>query len=206
MRFDPSQVSVRDMYQLLVGLVTPRPIAWVTSLSPNGITNLAPFSFFNAITANPPTLVFSCANRRDGSKKDTIRNIEAVPQFVVNVCSYDQREAMNDTSAELDYEVNELETFGLTGVPSETIAPCRVAESKAQFECVVHQIVQVGQGSLAANLVIGRITMIHARDELFASDGSVDAAKLDTIGRMGGSQYTRTTELFSMARPTRTGK
>lgn len=206
MRFDPLQVSVRDMYQLLIGLVTPRPIAWVTSLSPNGITNLAPFSFFNAITANPPTLVFSCANRRDGSKKDTIRNIEAVPQFVVNVCSYDQREAMNDTSAELDYEVNELETFGLTGVPSETIAPCRVAESKAQFECVVHQIVQVGQGSLAANLVIGRITMIHARDELFASDGSIDAAKLDTIGRMGGSQYTRTTELFSMARPTRTGK
>lgn len=206
MRFDPQQVSARDMYQLLIGLVTPRPIAWVSSVSANGVTNLAPFSFFNAITANPPTLVFSCANRRDGSKKDTIRNIEAVPEFVVNVCSYDQREAINDTSAELDYEVDELATFGLTALPSETVKPPRVAETKAQFECVVHQIVCVGEGSLAANLVIGRITMIHADDGIFGSDGAVDPRQLDTIGRLGGSGYARTTDLFFLDRPTRTGK
>jgi flavin reductase (DIM6/NTAB) family NADH-FMN oxidoreductase RutF len=206
MRFDPSQVSSQGMYQLLIGLVTPRPIAWITTVSPNGITNLAPFSFFNAITARPPTLIFSCANRRDGSKKDTIRNIEAVPEFVVNVCSYEQREAINNTSAELDYEVDELATFGLTAIASETVKPPRVAGTKAQFECVVHQIVVVGEGSLAANLVIGRITMIHAEDEIFDDRGAVDPGKLDTIGRLGGSNYARTTDRFSLDRPTRTGK
>jgi len=206
MRFDPLQVSSKDMYQLLIGLVTPRPIAWVTTVSPNGVTNLAPFSFFNAITARPPTLVFSCANRRDGSKKDTIRNIEAVPEFVVNVCSYEQREAINNTSAELDYEVDELETFGLTAIASETIKPPRVAGTKAQFECVLHQIVVVGEGSLAANLVIGRITMDHTDADIFDDRGAVDPGKIDTIGRLGGSNYVRTTDRFALDRPTRTGK
>src|SRR4028119_457500 len=104
----------------MTGLITPRPIAWVSTISAKGIVNLAPFSFFNGVSASPPTLMFSCVDKRDGSQKDTVRNLAALPEFVVNVCSYDQRMAINETSAELDYEVSELEACGLTTLPSET--------------------------------------------------------------------------------------
>ncbi len=203
MRLDPSQLPPRELYQLLIGFITPRPIAWISTVSANGIVNLAPFSFFNGVSANPPTVVFSCVDKRDGSRKDTIRNLNAVPEFVVNLCTYDQREAVNETSAELDYEVSELEACGLTALPSERVSPPRVAESPAQFECKVHQIVRVGDGPLAANLVIGEILMIHARDDVFDAAGAVDPRKLDTIGRMGGIAYARTTDLFELPRPTR---
>jgi flavin reductase (DIM6/NTAB) family NADH-FMN oxidoreductase RutF len=206
MHIDPSALSARDVYQLLIGLVTPRPIAWVSSVSAEGSSNLAPFSFFSAVTANPPTVLFSVANTREGRKKDTLLNVEAVPEFVVNLCSYDTREAMNDTSAELDYGVSEFSAFGLTPLPSETVRPPRVAESKVQLECVVTQIVRVGEGALAGNVVFGMVKRIHAQDDIFDSDGAVDPRKLDTIGRMGGSGYVRTTDLFFLPRPTRTGK
>lgn len=201
MRLDPSQLPVRDLYQLLIGLITPRPIAWVSTVSARGFVNLAPFSFFSGVSANPPTVAFSCVDRRDGSQKDTIRNLHAVPEFVVSVCSYAQREAVNETSAELDYEVSELEACGLTALPSEIVKPPRVEGSPAQFECKVHQIVRIGDGPLAANLVIGEILMIHARDDVFDAQGAVDPRKLDTIGRMGGAGYVRTTDLFELPRP-----
>ena len=114
---DPEKLSIREMYRYLIGAICPRPIAWVSSISTKGVHNLAPFSFFTGVTANPPTLVFSPVNRRDGSKKDTIRNIEAHPEFVVNVVSFEQAKAMNQTSAEFDYEVSEFEACGLTAIP-----------------------------------------------------------------------------------------
>ncbi len=201
MRLEPSQVPVRDLYQLLIGLVTPRPIAWVSTLSARGVVNLAPFSFFNAVAANPPTLMFSCVDRRDGTRKDTVRNLHDVPEFVVSVCSYAQREAINETSAELDYEVSELDACGLTALPSETVRPPRVAGSPAHFECKVHQIVRLGDGPLAPNVVIGKIQLIHVRDDVFDDHGAVDPRKLDTIGRIGGIGYVRTTDLFDLPRP-----
>lgn len=194
-------MHVRDLYQLLIGLVTPRPIAWVSTVSPRGVVNLAPFSFFNAVAANPPTLMFSCVDRRDGSRKDTVRNLEVTPEFVVSVCCYAQREAINATSAELDYEVSELEACGLTALPSETVRPPRIQGAPAHFECKVHQIVRLGDGPLAPNIVIGKIELIHVQDEVFDGSGGVDPRKLDTIGRIGGSGYVRTTDLFDLPRP-----
>jgi len=189
------------MYRIMISVITPRPIAWVSTLSPHGIPNLAPFSFFNGVAANPPTVVFSCVNRRDGSKKDTVLNIEQTPEFVVNVVSFDQAGPMNRCSEEFPYEVNEFEKCGLTGLASEKVQPPRVKEAKVHLECVLHQMVHVGTGPLAANLVIGRIVLMHVADCVLGTDGLPDPQKLDAIGRMGGEGYTRTTELFELPRP-----
>lgn len=202
MKFDPTTLPARDTYRLMIGVITPRPIAWVSTVSPRGLTNLAPFSFFNGVAASPPTVAFSPVNHRDGTKKDTLVNVEATGEFVVNMVSHDQRLAMNATSDDsIPYEVSELESCGLTAVPSERVRPPRVAESLVQLECVVHQIVPVGQGPLAASVVIGQIVMLHIDDRVLDPAGGIDPRALDTIGRMGADVYTRTTELFAMPRP-----
>jgi flavin reductase (DIM6/NTAB) family NADH-FMN oxidoreductase RutF len=201
MKLDPAALAARDMYRLMIGFITPRPIAWVSTISPAGVTNLAPFSFFNGVAASPPTIVFSPVNRRDGSKKDTVLNIEASGEFVVNVVPHAARELMNCSSEELPYEVSEFEHCGVTPIPSERVRPPRVAESPVQLECTLHQLVRVGEGPLAANLIIGRIVLVHLADGLTDDKGRIDPRALDTIGRMGGSGYVRTTDLFFMPRP-----
>jgi len=201
MQFDPSAHRPRDAYRLMIDLITPRPIAWVSTISGAGVVNLAPYSFFNGVSADPPTVAFSAVNRRDGTPKDTVRNVEENGGFVVNVATFDLREAMNATSEEVGYDVSELERCGLHAMPSERVLPPRVAEAKASFECVLHQIVRVGEGPLAANLVIGRIVLIHAADAVVRADGTIDPEALDTIGRLGGSDYTRTRERFTLPRP-----
>ena len=203
MKVDPIASGAREAYRLMIDLVTPRPIGWVSTISPGGVPNLAPFSFFNAVGANPPALCFSSANRRDGSIKDTVLNVEAIGEFVVNVATFDLREAVNASSEELPYEHSEFERCGLTTVPSERVRPPRVGEAKAHFECVLHQIVRVGEGPLAANLVIGRIVFIHVNDDILDQHRAIDPRKLDTIGRMGGDSYARTTDLFALPRPGR---
>ena len=202
MIIDPAASSARDIYRVMISCITPRPIAWVSSVSPRGIPNLAPYSFFNGVGANPPTIVFCPVNRRDGSKKDTLVNIEATPEFVVNIVPFALAQPMNDTSAELPYEVNEFERAGLVAVPAEKVKAPRVAAAPVHLECVLHQVIQVGTGALGANLVIGRIVLINISDAVLGADGQIDPHKLDTIGRMGGSMYTRTTDTFSLPRPT----
>jgi flavin reductase (DIM6/NTAB) family NADH-FMN oxidoreductase RutF len=187
----------------MIGLITPRPIGWVSTVSPRGAVNLAPFSFFNGVGAVPPTVVFSVVNRRDGSKKDTLLNAQATGEFVLSTASYDLREAVNATSEELPYEVSELDHCGLTAAPSLRVRPPRVKEARAHIECVVHQIVAVGEGPLAASLVIGRVVHLHVDDAVLDDKGHIDARALDTIGRMGGDGYARTTDLFSLPRPRR---
>lgn len=201
MKVDPATAAARDVYRLMINLITPRPIAWVSTLSPRGISNLAPFSFFNGVAANPPTLVFSVVNHRDGSKKDTVRNIEAGSDFVVNVVSFPARAEMNATSEELPYEESEFQRCGLTPAPAERVQAPRVKEARACFECVLHQIVPVGQGPLAANLIIGRIVLVHVDDGVLDGQGNVDPEALDTIGRMGGDGYALTRDRFRLPRP-----
>lgn len=205
MQIDPSTQSPGSMYGLLIQCITPRPIAWISTVSPGGATNLAPFSFYNGVGANPPTLMFSCANRRDGSKKDTLRNVEATREFVVNASSFDQRRAINASSAELEFEVSEIEECGLATLASHVVTAPRIAESRVHFECRLNRIVRIGEGPLSANLVIGNIVMMHVDDALLRPDGSVDPAALDTIGRMGGTGYCRTREMFFLDRPGRRG-
>ncbi len=200
-RIDPADLSARKMYRLLIGLVTPRPIAWVGTISPQGIPNLAPFSFFNAVAANPPTLVFSVSNRRDGSQKDTLRNIVAVPEFTVSTVSHSQAEQMNQTSAELPYEESEFSHFHIDAVASQKIRPPFVGGAKVAMECVLHQLVPVGEGPLAATLVIGRIVLVHLGAGVLDQQGEPDPQVLDHIGRMGGDGYCRIGERFSLKRP-----
>lgn len=203
MRAELAKLPIREVYRLLAGCIAPRPIAWVSTISPNGHANLAPFSFFNGVGANPPAVSFSPVNNRDGSKKDTLRNIEANGEFVVNVVPFSLAQAMNHTAAEYPYETSEFMPAGVTMLPSAKIKPPRVQESPVHFECVTEKILYLGQGALGANLVIGRIVLLEIADSVLASDGSVDPAKLDLIGRLGGDQYVRTREVFEMGRPPR---
>jgi flavin reductase (DIM6/NTAB) family NADH-FMN oxidoreductase RutF len=148
--FVPSEMSPREAYALLISCVAPRPIAWVSTCAPDGRVNLAPFSFFNAGGANPVSVVFSCTNFRDGRPKDTLRNVHATGEFVVNIAPYWLAEQMNQTSFEYEYGVSEFEQVGLTRAPSVYVQPPRVAESPIAMECKLFQVVSHGAGPVAA--------------------------------------------------------
>jgi flavin reductase (DIM6/NTAB) family NADH-FMN oxidoreductase RutF len=201
MLIDVASAEVVTVYQALVGVVTPRPIAWVTTVDGQGRVNLAPFSFFNAFGANPPVVVFSPTLRRDGSKKDTLLNLEVVPEFVLNAAVEDLAAQMNATSKELPHGQNEADYAGLTLQPAVKVRPPRVAESPVHMECRVRQIIPVGDGPIAANLVIGEVLVIDIDDAVLDPAGRVDPRKLRTIARLGGSFYCRSTDLFEMERP-----
>lgn len=201
MLLDISSLAPRDAYGWMISTILPRPIAWVSTVSLDGRANLAPFSFFQGVTANPPTLMFVPVNDRQGAKKDTVRNIEEVDEFVVHVVPYALAEKMNLTSAALPYGESESERFEIPMVPSERVRPPRVAAAPIAFECALDRIVPIGEGPLAANVVFGRILLMHVADSILGSDGKPDPAKLDLIGRLGGDAYARTTERFEMKRP-----
>jgi flavin reductase (DIM6/NTAB) family NADH-FMN oxidoreductase RutF len=201
MQIDTSTTPALDVYHALVGIVTPRPIAWVTTLGPNGVTNLAPFSFFNAFSANPPVVVFSPTLRRDGTKKDTQKNIEANGEFVVNASVESLAEQINLSSKELPPDESEMTLTGLTGIPSLKVKPPRIGESPVSMECRLRQLISLGNGPIAGNLVIGDIVMIHIADSVLDVNGRVDPRKLRTIARLGGDYYCRSTDLFEMKRP-----
>lgn len=202
MPLDFSTLSARDAYRWMIATIVPRPIAWVSTISPGGVTNLAPFSFFQGICANPPTLMFVPANNRLGQPKDTLRNIAAVPEFVVNLVSHALGQQMNLCAAPLPYGESEFTTFSVTPAASDKIRPPRVAAAPVAFECALDRIVNIGEGPLAAHVVFGRILTLHVRDELLGADGLPDTSKLDLIGRMGGDAYATTRDTFTMERPT----
>ncbi len=201
MRLDFTSLPPRDASSWMISTILPRPIAWVSTISAEGITNLAPFSFFQGVCANPPTLMFVPVNARNGAKKDTTRNIEAVPEFVVNLVPFALAETMNATAAMLPHGESEFEKFGVASAPSERVRPPRVAAAPVAFECALDRIVLIGEGPLAANVIFGRILVAHVSDEVMGADGRPDPAKLDLIGRLGGDAYTRTREIFAMGRP-----
>ena len=201
MQLDFSAINARDAYRWMIHTILPRPIAWVSTMSPDGRTNLAPFSFFQGVTANLPTLMFVPVNDRLGSKKDTVRNIELLPEFVVNLVSMELGEAMNQTSATLPYGESEFSRFGIRSTASQRIRPPRVAEAPVAFECSLDRIVQIGEGPLAANVVFGRILFAHIRDDVLGENGLPESSKLKLIGRMGGNSYATTGDTFSMNRP-----
>jgi flavin reductase (DIM6/NTAB) family NADH-FMN oxidoreductase RutF len=201
MLLDFSALRARDAYAWMISTILPRPIAWVSTISAAGKTNLAPFSFFQGVTSNPPTLMFVPVNTRDGTRKDTVRNIEEVPEFVVNLVSFALAEKMNATSAMLPYGESEFETCGVAAAPSERVRPPRVAAAPVAFECTLDRFVHIGEGPLAANVVFGRIQLAHVADTILGENGKPDPDKLDLIGRMGGDTFTRTRERFDLIRP-----
>ena len=201
MQIDTATTDPVRVYQLLTGIVTPRPIAWVSTISPAGVVNLAPFSFFNAFSANPPVVVFSPTLRRDRSKKDTLLNLEAVPEFVVNAATADQAAAVNATSAELAPDDSEVSHAGLATLPSVRVRPPRVADAPAALECRVKQIIPLGDGPIAGNLVIGEVLTIHVSDAVLDAAGRVDPRKLRTVARLGADFWCHTSALFEQQRP-----
>jgi len=201
MQIDVSQTTAADVYPWIVGLVNPRPIAWVTTLSPSGVVNLAPFSFFNAFGANPPIVVFSPTLNRASGKKDTLKNLEALGEFVINVATASLAETVNLTSREVAPDVSEVELANLHTLPSIKVKPPRVAESPASLECIVRQIIPMGTGPIAANLVIGEVVMIHVSDDVLDAAGAVDPRKLKTVARLGGAHWCHTSDLFELPRP-----
>src|ERR1700683_991202 len=208
----PSNLSHSELYGILLNSVAPRPIAWVSTISLTGQPNLAPFSFFNCVCVDPPLLAFAPGLRQPrqpeasrseasrGKPKDTLRNIRDTGEFVVNVVTYELAEAMNLTSGEYDASVNEFELAKLTPQPSKIVRAPRVAESPVSFECKLHQILDFSPAPTGASLVIGKIVSIHI-DDAHLKEGKLDRNSLDLIGRMGGIQYTRTTQRFEMVRP-----
>lgn len=182
----------------MIRAITPRPIAWVSTISAAGAHNLAPFSYFNGICSKPAALMFSPVNRPDGSSKDTVRNIEDNGQFVVNVVPFSCAEKMFATSEEFAYEISEFATAGVTPEPSERVKPPRVAESPVRFECELIQIVRVGEGPLAGNVVIGKILLIDVLDSVLDERRKIDPELLDTVGRLGSRSYCRTRDRFEL--------
>jgi flavin reductase (DIM6/NTAB) family NADH-FMN oxidoreductase RutF len=203
----PSDISHSELYGILLNSVAPRPIAWVSTVSASGRPNLAPFSFFNAVCVDPPLLAFAPGHRMPkqpevshGEVKDTLRNIRETREFVVNIVTYELGEAMNVSSGEYDAAVNEFALAKVTPEPSKVVRPPRVGESPVSFECKLHQILDFSPAPTSSSLVIGQIVSIHI-DDAHLKDGKLDRNSLDLIGRMGGMQYTRTTQRFEMVRP-----
>lgn len=200
MNLDPLTLDLRERYKLLISTILPRPIAWVSTVSPDGSPNLAPFSFFTGIAANPLSLCFAPVNDRNGKKKDTLVNVEATKQFVVNLASETNVAAMNQSSASYPYGVSEFEKAGVTALPSLKVKPPRVKESLVAMECELIQVVTLAEGPLGGNLVIGKVVHFHCDDEVW-NGGKIRHQDLKNIGRMEGVWYTRTQDAFELPRP-----
>jgi flavin reductase (DIM6/NTAB) family NADH-FMN oxidoreductase RutF len=193
----------RELHHLLTRAVAPRPIALVSSLSPESRGNLAPFSFFNLGGTNPPSLVFSVVNDRHGREKDTLANVRETREFVVCVVTRAMAERMTAASAAFPRGVDEFEESGFTRAPSNRVRPPRVAESPVALECRLHAIVPHGTGPLAANYVIGEVMLLQVDERVLDASGRPDPARIDFIGRMGGEYYlhARGDLLFELPRP-----
>jgi len=207
MNLTVSDLSHSELYALIINAVVPRPIAWVSTRSASGKPNLAPFSFFNCVCVEPPLLAFAPGLRSSkqsssihGEAKDTLRNIRETKEFVINTVSFELAEAMNLTSGEYDASVNEFELARVEPAPSTVVKPPRVEGSPVSFECKLYQILDFSTSPRSSSLVIGEIVAIHVADAHW-KQGKLDRDSLDLIGRMGGVQYTRTTQRFEMIRP-----
>jgi len=206
---DPSECKPRQVYKLMTGIIVPRPVALVSTLDRNGVANLAPFSFFTGVGSNPPTVLFCPVVRTRNAaasegepdlRKDTLRNVEETGEFVVNVVSDAIAAAANASAAEVPPEVDEFVLSGLTPQPSQLVRPPRVAESPAQMECKLLQVIYTGHAPGAGVIVLGEIVRFHLRSSL-VEDFRVDPAGLDAVGRMAGNTWARTRDRIEMIRP-----
>ncbi|MBB4078529.1 flavin reductase (DIM6/NTAB) family NADH-FMN oxidoreductase RutF [Lewinella aquimaris] len=207
MTLDPNELSTQALYGYLSTAVAPRPIAFASTVDAEGRVNLSPFSYFNVFSTVPPILVFSPIRRgRDGSAKDTLNNVLAVPEVVINIVNHPMVEQMSLTSTEYATGVNEFVKGGFTPLPSEAVRPPRVAESPVSFECTVDRVIALGEGGGAGNLVIARVVRIHIDDTMLDAAGALDTRKLNLVARMGGNDYCHASpaSLFEIPKPLRT--
>ncbi len=203
--FDTASLSPDDNYKLLSGSVVPRPIAWVSTVDADGARNLAPYSFFTAVCANPPIVCFCPGVReaKDGllATKDTLENIRATGEFVVNIVSEPLTGAMNRTAAQLPANEDEFTLAGLTALPGELVRAPRVAEARVQMECRLKEIVDVSTLPMGGSLVLGQVLRFHIAEEVLEPGLHIVPDKLQAVGRMAGADYVRTTNRFALERP-----
>ena len=201
---DPTSIPIPQLHGYLLGAIGPRPIAFASTISADGHHNLAPFSFFNVFSANPPILVFSPARSgRTNTTKDTFNNVKEVKEVVINIVNYNMVHQMSLASSPFPPNIDEFDKTGFTKLASETIQPYRVAEAPVQFECVVNEVVELGQNGGAGNLVICEVKKIHIAEEILDAEGKIDQKKIDLVARMGGNWYCRADEnsMFEIAKP-----
>jgi flavin reductase (DIM6/NTAB) family NADH-FMN oxidoreductase RutF len=202
---DPLAHQPRQIYKLLTGIIVPRPIALVSTVDVHGNANLAPFSFFAGVGSAPPTVLFCPALRpnipaQSGERKDTLRNVESTREFVINIISEAIADQANVTAAEVPPEVDEFQLSSLTPLPSEIVRPPRVAESPAQMECRLMQVIYTGDKPASGVIVLGEVVRFHVRKDLF-DDFRIDPAGLDAVGRMAGNTWVRTRDRIELIRP-----
>ena len=201
---NPKDLPVQKVHQYLLGAIGPRPIAFASTVDAEGRSNLAPFSFFNVFSANPPILIFSPARSgRLNTTKDTYNNVKVVPEVVINIVNYDIVQQMSLASSPYAPGVDEFVKSGFTPLKSETIKPARVAESPVQFECKVNQVVELGTAGGAGNLIICEVTRIHINENILDDNGMIDQHKIDLVSRMGGDWYCRadSNSMFEVKKP-----
>lgn len=197
MEIDPNQLNPSQAYDLMISLIVPRPIAFISTVSPEGITNAAPFSFFNGVSTDPPLVAISIA-RRGQEKKGTLRNIEGTGEFVVNVVDEDLAEGMNRAAGSYPPNTNKFEAAGITTKPSVKVKPPRIGEAPVSLECKLEQIIPLPESKDA--LILGRVVHIFLKDDLWIR-GGVDPGRLRAIGRLGQSDYCRIRDMFKLERP-----
>jgi len=201
---DAKSISARELYANLSGAITPRPIALVSSLDAKGVVNLAPFSFFNLFSAQPPTVIFSCVDSlRNGSSKDTLYNAIETKEVVINIVNYDMVQQTSLSSTAYAKGVNEFKKAGFTPLESVDVKAPRVAESPIQLECKVEEVIKLGEENGAGNLVVCRVLKMHINREVLDENEVIDPYKLDVVSRLGGNYYGRAREgLFEVTKPT----
>lgn len=195
-----ADLDATAIYKLMVGSIQPRPIAWVCTRNPDGVLNLAPFSFFTLVSVQPPIVAFAPLRKPDGSEKDTVLNLQDCPEFTLNIVSHGVVEKMNQTSAPLARDDSEVAFAGLTTTPALTVRPPRIAEALIHFECRLREIQRFGDQPMAGRLVLGDIVHVQVADPLY-DQGRIRADKLDAVGRMAGNTYSTTRDTFDIDRP-----
>ncbi|TVQ83075.1 MAG: flavin reductase family protein [Bacteroidetes bacterium] len=201
--FTPEELTPSQRHHYLLGSVNPRPICFASTLDKDGRPNLAPYSFFNIFSSTPPVFIFSVNTRRDGSLKDTLRNVKEVPEVVINLVNYPMARQMAICGVEYDTGVNEFDKGGFTPVASEMVKPFRVKESPVQFECRVLETRAMSEKPGAANLIIAEALLIHMDENIFADENTIDPQKIDMVGRMGNFNYCRASgeSVFAIRQP-----
>ena len=193
--FNPEKLETKDLHKLLLSAVAPRPIAFASTIDSRGNVNLSPFSYFNVFSSNPPILIFSPSRRvRDNTTKHTLQNSEETREVAINMLDYSIVDQMSKSSKEYPKGVNEFKETGLTEVRSLKVKPPRVLESPVSFECVVDNIISLGDNGGAGQLVIAKVVYVHINSNLLDSNGEIDPTKLDLVARMGGDWYSRVTK------------
>ena len=197
-------LSTQALQQYLQYAIAPRPICFASTIDLKGNVNLSPFSFFNLFSMNPPVCIFSPSRRvRDNTSKHTLENILEVPECVINIVNYDMVQQMSLSSCDFPKDTNEFNKAGFTPLTSELVRPPRVAESPIQFECIIQEVIKLGDNAGAGNLVLALIKKIHINEEVLDANKNIDQAKLDLVARLGGDWYARITEdnLFKVEKP-----